>query len=391
MKLADEIQAAVYSAPVLVVDDDAVTRAMIEMTLRDNGFTSVLCVEDAARAMEQMESFAPDLVIMDIFMARMSGLECCEWIRENPKWRDLPVLMLTAVSDETLRFKSFEAGANDFVSKPLHPKELCGRVNVHLLNRLTMKNLRRYRDRLEREMQGARDLQCSILPSREDVAQMQQQYMLDIASHYQPSSEIGGDFWGVKNLYPHLHALWIADFSGHGVTAALNAFRLQAYLHDSSSLSAYPGSYLSGLNEKLLKLWLRGQFATMFYGIVDTRGNQLHYACACNPHPFILRRDGRVETLDGSGAPLGISMQYYPTRSIAFEAGDTLMLYSDTLIESSDAEGRFIAPDQIAALLSAHRGESAMQIKDALMSYFTAVCGTELTDDLTLCLCQRID
>lgn len=388
--LANDLLPEIYDSLILIVDDDALSRVFIEKALRERGFKNILIATDGVKALAQLERSQPDLVILDIHMAGLNGLDCCEWIRAQPRLQDLPVLMLTALADEKLRFQSFTAGATDFVNKPLHPEELAGRVKVHLQNRLSLKRLQRYRYRIERELEAARELQMNILPTEAECRDAES-CKLSVASHFATSSEIGGDFWGTKRLFPGQASFWMVDFSGHGVASALNAFRLQAHLKETSPLATKPGEYLSHLNEKLLNLLPRGYFATMFYGIADTRGNRLHYSCACAPHPYLLRKSGEVEKIDGTGIPLGICMQYYPTHSVAFHPGDTLLLYSDALIETPDAEGRFIDDKILESIFNEHRNAEPAQLRDAILERFSAHCSAPARDDLTLCIVKRQD
>ena len=261
---------------------------------------------------------------------------------------------------------------------------------MHLEKRHSLKTLQIYKSRIDLELESARQLQQAILPGMEEIEEIERRCWLDISSHFQPSSEIGGDFWGMKNLFPHQTAFWLVDFSGHGVASALNAFRLQAYLKEHSPLAARPGEYLSHLNDKLLHLLLRGQFATMFYGIADTLSNTLFYACACAPHPIILRKKpGKAEIIDGSGSPLGIGMHLYATRTTPFASGDILLLYSDAFTETPNAKGEYISEEQIMALLEQYPGASSAGIKEILLDYFKQHAGDTLRDDLTIAICIR--
>lgn len=183
----------------------------------------------------------------------------------------------------------------------------------------------------------------------------------------------------------------MADFSGHGVVAALNAFRLQVYLKEHYVQAARPGEYLSLLNDKMLGLLARGQFATMFYGIVDTQSSKLFYACACNPSPLVYRRaSGKVDILDGSGPMLGIGMQLYQTQTIPFNHGDVLILYSDVFTETLKKSGKYITEEDLAKIIETHGGASSSTLCDALLSYFHQEVELPIHDDLTLLVCQRV-
>jgi sigma-B regulation protein RsbU (phosphoserine phosphatase) len=387
---APDMKTGPLSAPILIVDDDPTSCTFIESALRDRGFNNLQLVATGQAALEAMQTFRPELVVLDINLPDINGLDCCRWIREHAPAHDIPVLMLTALNDEKLRYQSFEAGATDFVSKPLHPAELYARISVHLQNRLSMKSLREYQARLNSELDSARDLQSAVLPTTAEIQSLYLDQQIDIAAHISTSSEIGGDFWGFKMLMPGQIAVWAVDFSGHGVAAALNAFRLQAYLKEHSPLATRPGEYLSHMNEKLLNILMRGYFATMFYGVIDTISHTLHYACACAPHPIIRRtKTGGLEQLDGRGMPLGICLQFYPTHSTSFAPGDTLFLHSDALTETPNVHGEFMKDSELLTFMRASDASSVSTMMNDLYAHFTGFIGAAATDDLTLCFIQR--
>ena len=103
--------------------------------------------------------------------------------------------------------------------------------------------------------------------------------------HYQPSSELGGDWWGVHAIDDDKFSVFVVDFSGHGVGSAINTFRMHTVLDDLKSLSARPAQYLSVLSDMLFSLLPRGQFATMLYAVVDVLENTVVYASAGHTAP----------------------------------------------------------------------------------------------------------
>jgi DNA-binding response OmpR family regulator len=113
---------------VLVVDDEPVVRDVIVRYLRRDGFTT-LEAGDGERARELIESGEPSLVVLDVMLPGVDGLELCRWIRGRS---DLPVIMLTARGEETDRIVGLELGADDYVTKPFSPRELATRVRTVL-------------------------------------------------------------------------------------------------------------------------------------------------------------------------------------------------------------------------------------------------------------------
>jgi twitching motility two-component system response regulator PilH len=112
---------------ILVVDDNAVVREMLSDQLRGNGFQVVLA-KDGAEAVEKIQANPPDLVITDIVMPKMNGYELCRWIKNDPKRKELPVIMCTSKGEEFDRYWGIKQGADAYVTKPYHPLELIDAV-----------------------------------------------------------------------------------------------------------------------------------------------------------------------------------------------------------------------------------------------------------------------
>ncbi len=380
-----DIITKLHNSRILVVDDSPTNCMFLEKMLRMRGFDHILCAGDAEAALKAVRSYRPDLVILDIVMPGMDGFNCCQAIREMPGNHALPVLIQTVISEPELRFKAFKVGASDFITKPVYPDELYARMLVHLEKKILLGDLERYKRRIEVEMESACALQQSMLPSAQDLQDAQAKSHLEIASYFRPSSEIGGDFWGIRTI-PSGGAFWMVDFSGHGVAAALNAFRFQAFMREDDPLADNPGAYLGAMNDRLLPLLPTGQFATMFYGMADTKAHMLSYACAGAPHPLMLRNDGNVEIVNGTGKPLGIEKHFYHAQRMDFRPGDIFFLYSDTMLETCGEYYPGMQEQDIANVLRAHSGASPKELLSRLLEAFTCLTGSQVRDDLTLCL-----
>ena len=116
------------NARILVVDDDTALAEMIGIVLRTEGFEPFFC-EDGAVAVDAFHSAKPDLVLLDLMLPGMNGIEVCARIREES---GVPIIMLTAKSDTADVVKGLESGADDYVVKPFNPKELVARVRTRL-------------------------------------------------------------------------------------------------------------------------------------------------------------------------------------------------------------------------------------------------------------------
>ncbi len=116
------------NSKVLVVDDDTALAEMIGIVLRSEGFEPVFCA-DGSEALAAFHSAKPDLVLLDLMLPGIDGIEVCSRIREES---GVPIIMLTAKSDTTDVVKGLESGADDYMVKPFNPKELVARIRTRL-------------------------------------------------------------------------------------------------------------------------------------------------------------------------------------------------------------------------------------------------------------------
>jgi DNA-binding response OmpR family regulator len=118
-------------ARIVIADDDADIRELVVFKLRHGGH-DVIPVADGGAAVEACASQRPDLVILDVMMPGMSGLDAARALREDESLAGLPIIMLTARAQESDIEQGFEAGADDYVVKPFSPRELASRVEAVL-------------------------------------------------------------------------------------------------------------------------------------------------------------------------------------------------------------------------------------------------------------------
>lgn len=118
-------------AVILVVDDEEPIQELLRFNLEKEGYT-VLTAYDGPDALKTIEEKRPDLVVLDVMLPGMDGLEVCSQLRQNPKFRDLPVIMLTAKVEEIDKILGLELGADDYLTKPFSPRELLARIKARL-------------------------------------------------------------------------------------------------------------------------------------------------------------------------------------------------------------------------------------------------------------------
>ena len=377
------------AARVLVVDDNRVNRHLLQALLERGGVSHIDMAEDGNDALARLDGFRPDLILLDLMMPNLDGFEMCRRLRKIPAWKDLPVLVQSSLNRAEDRAKAFAAGATDYVTKPINAVELLARVRIHLQNRALLHDLQRFHERTESELSLARKMQERLMPSPERMAEVEAAAGVTINAHFAPSSELGGDFWDLRHDSRGRTTLYMVDFSGHGVGAALNTFRLHAICQQMDVCGMTPASFLSTINRRLCALLPNGQFATMLAGVIEPAENRFVYASAGSTRPMVWAPGDSTPLLgDSAGLPLGLlASAEYEERSVPLPPDGRLFLYSDGAIEipvGSDV----LDETGLAALITERMGEAdGGRFLDGLLNRLRAI--GPIDDDLTALLLTR--
>jgi DNA-binding response OmpR family regulator len=116
---------------ILVVDDEPSIVLSLQVLLQRAGF-DVRVARNGEEAIQSVESFTPDLILLDVMMPKRDGFDVCQTLRVNPDWKSLPIIMLTAKSRDVERQKGMALGATDFITKPFSTRDLLATVRRHL-------------------------------------------------------------------------------------------------------------------------------------------------------------------------------------------------------------------------------------------------------------------
>ena len=119
---------------ILLVDDDKLVTDLLEKLLKSDGYQTIT-VNDSSKAVEVAQAETPDLVLLDLMMPQPDGFRVCRMLREQPQFKHLPIIIVTALDDSDSRAVAFGAGANDYLTKPFHPDELAEKIIAALEER----------------------------------------------------------------------------------------------------------------------------------------------------------------------------------------------------------------------------------------------------------------
>lgn len=387
---ADEVPhftADLSNCRVLVMEDNLSNQTLVARLLNVVGITQIDMAVDGIEGLHKVIATPPDLIILDITMPRMNGYEVLHHLKSVPQTANIPVLIQTASDTRETRDKTFSSGATDFISKPINPLEFFARVKVHLENRLLIKDLEGKLKQIDTELRAAQKVQTDMLPHERTLKDIENKYNLSIAQFFAPSSKLGGDFWQLFPISSTQVAVYLCDFSGHGVAAALNTVRLHTLITQMNKNIGGPAAFLQKLNDQLFNLLPRGQFATFFCAVIDVEKQTMTYSGAGAPAPFLCT-DGKMMSLKTKGMPLGITPRpVYDEIVVPFKPGTNLLMFSDAFTESPNEAGERLGDDgfekMVAPILCENNPE---QIIAEIMADFFEFAPPPPPDDATAVL-----
>lgn len=248
---------------------------------------------------------------------------------------------------------------------------------------LAVDNARTY----ERQQEIARIIQQALMP-----APSVRLPGLAVAGRYQPSRDVGGDFYAVLPLADGRIGLAIADVAGKGIPAATLAARAR-YLLEAIALDGRdPAEVLAQLNTALVRDPGTGLFVSLFYGVLEPATGMLRFASAGHVPPVVLRAGAPEATiLDVTGLLLGILPEArYTSHETALQPGDLLVLYTDGLTEARRADGELFGEPRLVSVVTAARGGTAEDVADAVMRAVAEWAGAGPRDDRALAVVQYL-
>lgn len=372
---------------VLVIDNDPLICKLIQTRLEIDGISNIELAYDGKEGLQKLTSFEPDLVILDIEAPKLGGREVLRLIRAKPKYKNLPIIVEASFDSENNREELMEMGATNIIAKPINHTLLARRVRVHLEHQLLIEDLRNYRNRISHELQLAREMQAELLPSTSDIEKIAEKHNLKIESYYRPSSELGGDFWSIYSMDENRIALLMVDFAGHGIGASINTFRLNMILKTISPLSKTPGQFLSRINTELCRTLRPTEFATAFFGILDTQTHAFDYAAAGSPPPVIANRQTHNILIgDSRGLPLGIlNNTIFKEHHMDLSAGSEIILFSDAFSETEHKNGSPVGNQGVIDLIeSSFHDATISSVSDDFCSRYAEITKHPPNDDMTL-------
>ncbi len=404
----------------LVVDDNPENRDMLTRRLRRRGY-DVGEAENGLQALDLAAAREFDVVLLDVMMPVMDGLETLRRLRQTRSVAELPVIMTTAKGESEDVVQALTLGANDYVTKPINLPVALARIETQLSLRRAVQEIRRLEAdlaarnvdleaangrlstsnaRMKRDLEAAARIQQAFLPGAAPSVGT-----AHFAWRYRPCDELAGDTLNVVPLDGRHVGVFVVDVSGHGVPAALLSVTVSRLLsrttegcplvrrgsNGSSALEVVsPAEVASELANRFPFDPGTRQYFTCVYGVLDCSTGEFRYVCAGHPGPIHLPRGRSPVRLQHAGRPIGLlpaalAAAGYADHTVTLGPGDRIYLFTDGIPEAASPSDDEFGFERLEEAICTSRADPLQSGVDTLVARVEAWCGDAgVADDVSV-------
>ncbi|WP_308638007.1 PP2C family protein-serine/threonine phosphatase [Paenibacillus silvisoli] len=332
---------------IAVVDDNPMNITVVREILKRAGYTNVLQAASGSELFgllgltpsgeEREDGTADDghgidLILLDMMMPGVDGITACSMINRSPRLKDIPIIMVTAIGDSKKLAEALDAGAIDYVTKPINRIELLARIRVALRLK-EQKDWHKERDRrMREELQLAREVQLAALPQPVDDER------IAIDAIFRPSEELSGDLYAWHRIDDSRYGVAVIDAMGHGISSSLACMFIASVLKEAMTKQVGVRRVMKELNRRSMQLQFADQlvqyYFTGIYMVVDLNAGTIEYANAGHPPGMLIRKNGTIEQLAQGGVAIGMfSEMAVEKHTLAISPGDRIVLLTDGIYD----------------------------------------------------------
>ena len=329
----------------------------------------------------------PDLVLLDIVMPGLDGYEVCRRLRQMPETAEVPIMFLSSLEEVQNKTRGFEAGANDYLTKPFEMLEVKARVRSLLKAKAYSDAVK---EQIASELRVAREIQMGMLPH--DFTAVEQAYRVGFGAVLEPAREVGGDLYGVCAAAPERLVVFLGDVSGKGIPASMFMVRAVSLARLLSREIAEPERILARLNDELAAENPSGMFVTFLCGVFEPGSGRLVLANGGHCRPVLLPAG---EAPRWAVKDLGTALGFEPglefeRTELTLREGDALIFYTDGVSEAFNPQDECYGSDRLLADAGVFAGQSPAAITAGLLQKVRAFAGTAPQSDDIAILALRV-
>ncbi|HDR8065397.1 response regulator [Bacillus thuringiensis] len=374
---------------ILIVDDNPVNIFVIEKILKQAGYHDLVSLNSAQELFEYIQFGKDssrhneiDLILLDIMMPEIDGLEVCRRLQKEEKFKDIPIIFVTALEDANKLAEALDMGAMDYITKPINKVELLARMRVALRLKSELDWHKEQEENLRNELDLATQVQRNLLssPLRED--------RIKIEASYLPSFKLAGDMYYWYKIDGNRYGIILLDVMGHGISASLVCMFISSVLRETIKCLIDPELVIKELNKYMTLLHNENDnipyYFTAIYLVVDTEKRTIEYVNAGHPSGYVLVDEANVVELDRGSCAVGFFDEIKVEKKvIPFEKNAQIVLFTDGVLEAI-ANDEFESEEKLRAFTERKWGD----LEEEIEGFYKGEQKKAQSDDMCLIMIQ---
>jgi sigma-B regulation protein RsbU (phosphoserine phosphatase) len=374
---------------ILIVDDNPVNIFVIKKILKQAGYQDLVSLNSAQELFEYIHFGKDssrhneiDLILLDIMMPEIDGLEVCRRLQKEEKFKDVPIIFVTALEDANKLAEALDMGAMDYITKPINKVELLARMRVALRLKSELNWHKEQEENLRNELDLATQVQRNLLssPLREEH--------IKIEASYLPSFKLAGDMYYWYKIDENRYGIILLDVMGHGVSASLVCMFISSVLRETIKSLIDPELVMKDLNKYMTLLHNENDnipyYFTAIYLVVDTEKRTIEYVNAGHPSGYVLVDETNVVELNRGSCAVGFFDEIKVEKTvIPFEKNAQITLFTDGVLEAI-ANDEFEAEEKLRAFTERKWGD----LEEEIEGFYKEEQKKAQSDDMCLIMIQ---
>ncbi|MDA1537086.1 MULTISPECIES: fused response regulator/phosphatase [unclassified Bacillus cereus group] len=374
---------------ILIVDDNPVNIFVIEKILKQAGYQDLVSLNSAQELFEYIHFGKDssrhneiDLILLDIMMPEIDGLEVCRRLQKEEKFKDIPIIFVTALEDANKLAEALDMGAMDYITKPINKVELLARMRVALRLKSELNWHKEQEENLRNELDLATQVQRNLLssPLREEN--------IKIEASYLPSFKLAGDMYYWYKIDENRYGIILLDVMGHGVSASLVCMFISSVLRETIKCLIDPELVMKDLNKYMTLLHNENDnipyYFTAIYLVVNTEDRTIEYVNAGHPSGYVLVDETNVVELNRGSCAVGFFDEIKVEKTvIPFEKNAQIVLFTDGVLEAI-ANDEFEAEEKLRNFTERKWGE----LEEEIEGFYKEEQKEAQSDDMCLIMIQ---
>ncbi|MBH0347354.1 fused response regulator/phosphatase (plasmid) [Bacillus pacificus] len=374
---------------ILIVDDNPVNIFVIEKILKQAGYQDLVSLHSAQELFEYIQFGKDssrhneiDLILLDIMMPEIDGLEVCRRLQKEEKFKDIPIIFVTALEDANKLAEALDIGAMDYITKPINKVELLARMRVALRLKSELNWHKEQEENLRNELDLATQVQRNLLscPLREEH--------IKIEASYLPSFKLAGDMYYWYKIDENRYGIILLDVMGHGVSASLVCMFISSVLRETIKCLIDPELVMKDLNKYMTLLHNENDnipyYFTAIYLVVNTEDRTIEYVNAGHPSGYVLVDETNVVELNRGSCAVGFFDEIKVKKTvIPFEKNAQIVLFTDGVLEAI-ANDEFEAEEKLRTFTERKWGE----LEEEIEGFYKEEQKKAQSDDMCLIMIQ---